>query len=173
MARRFLFFPSFALIDLDRFYGSNAGWLPSRHSDSIALQFTHCEGTPFFLNLWHPTFATHAFFYFSQSAWGALRYAGRANADTLVTLSTWVAYLYSIVVCIANLANPSVELEVFFETSAILLTLILFGRFLEMTGKKQTSTAIKSLMKLQPATAVLVGKQLTLDESQVQTPFCL
>ncbi len=72
---------------------------------------------------------------------------GSANMDVLVALGTSAAYFYSI----ANVVRNSNEL--YFETSAILITLIILGKLLEATAKGRTSEAIKALMGLQAKTA--------------------
>ncbi|CQR71821.1 Copper-exporting P-type ATPase A [Sporomusa ovata DSM 2662] len=72
---------------------------------------------------------------------------GSANMDVLVVLGTSAAYFYSI----ANVLRH--EPHLYFETSAILITLILLGKLLEATAKGRTSEAIKALMGLQAKTA--------------------
>ena len=72
---------------------------------------------------------------------------GSANMDVLVVLGTSAAYFYSI----ANVLRH--ETDLYFETSAILITLIILGKLLEATAKGRTSEAIKALMGLQAKTA--------------------
>lgn len=72
---------------------------------------------------------------------------GSANMDVLVVLGTSAAYFYSI----ANVLRH--EPDLYFETSAILITLIILGKLLEATAKGRTSEAIKALMGLQAKTA--------------------
>jgi Cu+-exporting ATPase len=72
---------------------------------------------------------------------------GSANMDVLVALGTSAAYFYSL----ANIFSGRSEL--YFETSAILITLIILGKLLEATAKGRTSEAIKALMGLQAKTA--------------------
>lgn len=72
---------------------------------------------------------------------------GSANMDVLVALGTSAAYFYSI----ANVLRQIPDL--YFETSAILITLIILGKLLEATAKGRTSEAIKALMGLQAKTA--------------------
>ena len=72
---------------------------------------------------------------------------GGANMDVLVALGTSAAYFYSIY----NLFTGVNEL--YFETSAILITLILLGKYFEARAKSKTSDAIKKLIGLQPKTA--------------------
>lgn len=83
---------------------------------------------------------------FYHGAYAALK-SGGANMDVLVALGTSAAYFYST----ANLFLGTHQL--YFETSALLITLILLGKFLEMTAKGRTSQAIKALLQLQPPTA--------------------
>ena len=86
---------------------------------------------------------------FYRGAWSALR-NGSANMDVLVALGTSAAYFFSI----ANLLTGDPHL--YFETSAILITLIILGKMLEAVAKGRTSEAIKALMGLQPKTARVV-----------------
>lgn len=83
---------------------------------------------------------------FYRGAWAALR-NGSANMDVLVALGTSAAYFFSI----ANMLTGDPHL--YFETSAILITLIILGKLLEAVAKGRTSEAIKTLMGLQPKTA--------------------
>jgi len=73
---------------------------------------------------------------------------GSANMDVLVALGSSTAFLYSIPVTFGWLSG-----HVYFETSAIIITLIKLGKFLEARSKGRTSEAIKKLMGLQPQTA--------------------
>ena len=86
---------------------------------------------------------------FYRGAWAALR-NGSANMDVLVALGTSASYFFSI----ANLLTGDPHL--YFETSAILITLIILGKMLEAVAKGRTSEAIKALMGLQPKTARVV-----------------
>ena len=86
---------------------------------------------------------------FYRGAYLALK-NGSANMDVLVVLGTSAAYFYSI----ANVFQNSNEL--YFETSAILITLIILGKLLEATAKGRTSEAIKALMGLQAKTATVM-----------------
>jgi Cu+-exporting ATPase len=75
--------------------------------------------------------------------------AGSANMDVLVAMGSSVAYFYSIAV----LLFPSIGEHVYFETSALIITLIKLGKMLEARAKGRTSEAIKNLMGLRPKTA--------------------
>ena len=86
---------------------------------------------------------------FYRSAFTVLKNGG-ANMDVLVALGTSAAYFYSI----ANVVRH--EPDLYFETSAILITLIILGKLLEATAKGRTSEAIKALIGLQAKTARVV-----------------
>jgi P-type Cu+ transporter len=82
---------------------------------------------------------------------------GSANMDVLVVLGTSVAYIYSIAVMIAlTLDSHLLGHHVYFETAAVIITLIVLGKLLEARAKGRTSEAIKKLMGLQPKTARVV-----------------
>jgi Cu+-exporting ATPase len=95
---------------------------------------------------------------FYVGAYKALR-GGGANMDVLVALGTTAAYAYSVYLTLSwalqtGMAQHTPDL--YFETSAILITLILLGKLLEALAKGRTSEAIKSLMKLQAKTALVI-----------------
>ncbi|HEU0020779.1 MAG TPA: heavy metal translocating P-type ATPase, partial [Dehalococcoidia bacterium] len=106
---------------------------------------------------------------FYTSGIGALRH-GAPNMHTLIALGTSVAYGYSAAVVLINgfapeiLANTSLKTDVFFDTSAIIIALILLGRYLEARAKGQTSEAIQRLIGLRPNTARVVrgGEEIDL-----------
>jgi Cu+-exporting ATPase len=82
---------------------------------------------------------------FYRGAWNALR-GGAANMDVLVALGTTVAYLFSIAVWQVPLASQ----HVYFEASAVVITLVLLGKLLEGRAKAKTVQAIRQLLALQP-----------------------
>ena len=86
---------------------------------------------------------------FFRDAWTALRH-GSANMNTLIALGTGAAFFYSVWV----LANAGTG--VYFESSAVIVVLILLGRWLEARARGRASEAIHRLMNLQPATARVV-----------------
>ena len=104
---------------------------------------------------------------FYTSGLGALRH-GVPNMHTLIALGTSVAYGYSVaVVLIAALApqiltGAGLKDAVFFDTAAIIIALILLGRYLEARARGQTSEAIQRLIGLQPNTARVIrhGKEI-------------
>ena len=98
---------------------------------------------------------------FYTSGLGALRHR-LVNMHTLIALGTSVAYLYSVAVAFILAFSPDtlsvrgVEASVYFDTSAIIIALILLGRYLEARARGQTSQAIRRLMELRPITAKVV-----------------
>ena len=94
---------------------------------------------------------------FYEGAWAALRH-GQANMNTLVALGTSAAYLYSAVATLAPglLAGRA---DVYFDTSSLIITLVLLGRLLEARTKGRTNEAIKKLAGLQARTARVVRGQ--------------
>jgi len=96
--------------------------------------------------------------------WKSLRLR-TANMDVLVAMGSSVAYLYSLAV----LLLPSLGHHVYFETSAVIITLIKLGKMLESRAKSRTGQAIRKLMGLQPKTATVVrsGKEEQIPLRQV------
>lgn len=99
---------------------------------------------------------------------------GSPNMDTLVAMGSGVAYLYSIAVMFmmttADHAQSMTYLHgLYFESAAMILTLITIGKTLEARAKGKTTDAIKSLVKLTPKTATLErdGKEVTVPASEV------
>ena len=98
---------------------------------------------------------------FYRSGLGALRH-GSANMHTLIALGTSTAYGYSVAVVLLEafapsaLAGAGIEGKVFFETAAVIIALVLLGRFLEARARGQTSEAIRRLIELRPATATVL-----------------
>lgn len=78
---------------------------------------------------------------------------GSANMDVLIALGSSAAYFYSVAVLLFPMQLGHV---VYFETSALIITLIKVGKYLEAVAKGRTSAAIKALMGLQPKTARVV-----------------
>ncbi|MBE9507388.1 MAG: copper-translocating P-type ATPase [Chloroflexi bacterium] len=82
-----------------------------------------------------------------------------ANMDVLVAMGSSVAYVYSIAV----LLLPDIGQHVYFETSAVIITLIKLGKLLEARAKGQTGEAIRKLMGLRPKTARVVREGAEVD----------
>lgn len=92
---------------------------------------------------------------FYTGAYKSLR-SGSANMDVLVALGTSAAYCYSIYESIKWIINPNIEPHLYFETSAILITLILFGKYLEARAKSHTTQSLSKLMNLQSKEARVI-----------------
>jgi P-type Cu+ transporter len=92
--------------------------------------------------------------------------AGGANMDVLIALGSSVAYFYSVGVTAGLIPSPNV----YFETGAAIITLIMLGKYLEARAKGQTSQALKALMGLRPKTAHVVrqGVETEISIEQVE-----
>lgn len=99
---------------------------------------------------------------FYKGTWDAIR-AKASNMDTLIAVGTTAAYLYSAVVTIVPSFFPFEE--VYFETAAIIITLILLGRLLEQRTKEKASSAVRKLLDLQPRKARVIK-----DGQEVEVP---
>ncbi len=101
---------------------------------------------------------------FYLGAWGALRHK-TADMNTLIAVGTSAAYFYSAIVALfpSLFAGANIELGLYFDTSAMIIALILLGRFLEARAKGQTSEAIKKLIGMQPKTARVMRQGQELD----------
>lgn len=105
---------------------------------------------------------------FFVNAWQQLRHR-TATMDTLVALSTGIAYLFSLF----NLVFPEfwlsrgVEPHVYFEAAAVIVAFILLGRTLEEKAKGDTTASLKKLIGLQPKNAIVVAA----DGTQTEIPI--
>lgn len=89
----------------------------------------------------------------------------RAQPDmnALVAVGTGAAYLYSVVATFASSLLPAGTTHVYYEAATVIVTLILFGRFLEAKAKGRTSEAIRALARLQAKTARIVRDGTVID----------
>ena len=94
---------------------------------------------------------------FYRAAWAAFRHR-TADMNTLIAVGTSAAYFYSVVATVAPglFQATGRAANVYFDTSAVIVVLILFGRMLEARAKGRTSEAIRKLIGLQPRTATVV-----------------
>jgi Cu+-exporting ATPase len=92
---------------------------------------------------------------FYKKAYKAVSH-GAATMDVLVALGTSAAYFYSLFSILYGMAVPEFEGAVFFETSAMLITFIILGKYMEARAKGQTSEAIKKLVSMQAKSAILL-----------------
>jgi len=107
---------------------------------------------------------------FYRGAWGAFKHRN-ADMNTLIAVGTSAAYLYSVAATVfpSFFEAGGIKPDVYFDTSALIIVLILFGRLLEARAKGQTSEAIKKLMGLQPKTARVIreGKEMDIPVEEV------
>jgi Cu+-exporting ATPase len=128
---------------------------------------------PFIAAFWHDPrlqwlLATPILFWAGQDffvgAWKNLRH-GTSNMDTLVALGTGVAYGYSAIAVLfrQQLESVQIKTDVYFESAAVIIALILLGRLLEQRARGKTAAAIKELMGLQVKTARVFRGEETVD----------
>lgn len=86
-----------------------------------------------------------------RMAWQLLKRLDN-NMDTLIALGSGIAWLYSTVLLVMGAGHQAL----YFETAAMIVTLILLGRYLEARARRRAGEAIESLMRLQPANALLL-----------------
>ncbi|HEI6416840.1 TPA: copper-translocating P-type ATPase [Staphylococcus aureus] len=91
---------------------------------------------------------------------------GGANMDVLVAVGTSAAYFYSIYEMVRWLNGSTTQPHLYFETSAVLITLILFGKYLEARAKSQTTNALGELLSLQAKEARILK-----DGNEVMIPL--
>jgi len=108
---------------------------------------------------------------FYRGGWGALRHK-TADMNVLVAVGTSAAYFYSMTAVLfpGLFAAAGAERGLYFDTSAMIIALLLLGRFLETRARGQTSEAIKKLIGLNPETALVVrdGKETEIPVDDVQ-----
>jgi len=106
---------------------------------------------------------------FYVGAYKALRNKS-ANMDVLVALGTSAAYFYSLYMTISSIGSHMQMLDLYFETSAVLITLILLGKLFEAKAKGRSSEAIRKLMGLQAKTASVIrdGVELVIPVEEVR-----
>jgi P-type Cu+ transporter len=148
--------------------------LPAGHSgmgtmaDGVnpALSWLLWSGWPFIFGLLATQVQVVVGKQYIVGAYKALRNR-TANMDTLIAMGSLAAYIYSLVVLVSIAFRiPGVGDHVYFETAAVILTLITLGKFLEARAKGRTSAAIKALMGLSPKTATLLR-----DGQEIEVPI--
>ena len=94
---------------------------------------------------------------FYRSAWSRARH-GSSDMNTLIAVGTSAAYLYSTVAVFAPgfFVTAGQQPQMYFDTAAVIMTLVLLGRLLEARAKRSTTAAIRRLAQLQPKTATLL-----------------
>jgi len=108
---------------------------------------------------------------FYRGMWGALKHR-TADMNTLIAVGTSAAYIYSVMAMLFPrfFTAGGLEPHLYFDTSAMIIALILLGRFLEARAKGQTSEAIKKLIGLQPRTALVIrnGEEREIPVAEVE-----
>lgn len=109
---------------------------------------------------------------FHRAAWSALKHR-TTNMNTLISIGTFAAYIYSTIATFSPslFEKGGLSPDVYYDTSATIITLILLGRLLEAKARGRTSEAIKRLMRLQSKTARVLRndqeKEILIDEVTV------
>ncbi len=96
---------------------------------------------------------------FGKSAWGSLK-LGVPNMDVLIFIGSSAAFIYSIIGMQLHAGSHDVYNYLFFETTAVIITLVLLGNVFEHLSVKQTTTAISELSAIQAVKAKMVSLQL-------------
>jgi Cu2+-exporting ATPase len=113
---------------------------------------------------------------FFINAWKQARF-GKANMDTLVALSTGIAFIFSLFNTFYPefWHNQGLHAHVYYEAASVVIAFISLGKLLEERAKSNTSSAIKKLMGLQPKTvnALINGVEQEIPVSQVQVGYTL
>jgi Cu+-exporting ATPase len=96
-------------------------------------------------------------YHFYRNAWASIKH-GSTNMNTLVVVGTTAAYGYSTALTFfpSILSAYGTKSGVYFDTAAVIITLILFGKYLESRSKKRAGDAVKKLMGLQPRKARVI-----------------
>ena len=109
--------------------------------------------------------------HFYTRAWAAFRHHS-ADMNTLIAVGTGAAFLYSVVATVAPtfFTNRGLAPDVYYEAVIFIIALILAGNALEARAKKQTASALRSLVQLQPKTARVVRAGADGVETEVDAP---
>ncbi len=99
-----------------------------------------------------------------------LLFRGHPNMDSLVSVGAGASFIYSLVMTYTISNNPHAVHNLYFESVAVVITLILFGKFLEKRSRKKTADAIEKLMALSPDTAVILknGKEVVVKTEEIK-----
>ncbi|MEG0988679.1 MAG: heavy metal translocating P-type ATPase [Clostridium sp.] len=93
-------------------------------------------------------------------------FKGNPNMDSLVAIGTGSAFIYSLAMTIKIYSDPSGVHSLYYESAAVVVTLVMLGKYLESRSKGKTSEAIKKLMELTPDTAIVYENH---ESREVQT----
>lgn len=164
------------LLSMGRDFGLVTPWLigagaemARSMSGPLHEMMNHIAARDDLLNWLFLILATPVQFYagrdFYIHAWKALKNHRTATMDTLIAVGSSAAYFYSVALMITGMAG-----HVYFETAAVIITLILVGKYLEARAKSQTGAAIRALIGLQPKTARVVrgGRETDIPAADVR-----
>ena len=93
-------------------------------------------------------------------------FRGNPNMDSLVAIGTGSAFLYSLVMTLRIPRDPAGAHQLYYESAAVVVTLVMLGKYMESRSRRRTSEAIKRLMELAPDTALLYENG---EEREVET----
>ncbi|MGN0452060.1 MAG: heavy metal translocating P-type ATPase [Acutalibacteraceae bacterium] len=98
-----------------------------------------------------------------------LLFKGHPNMDSLVAVGTAASLMYSVVMTYAIPYNPHAVHNLYYESVAVVITLVALGKHLEQRSMKKTASAVKKLMELSPDTAVVIrdGREYTVPTAEV------
>ena len=140
--------------------------LPTQFGSLLPMDFMH------YSNYMMLALATPLQFWigwrFYRGLWDGIK-ARASNMDTLIAIGTTAAYLYSATVTIVPGSFPFES--VYFETAAIIITLILIGRLLETRTKEKASDAVRKLLDLQPKMAKVLRLRERRDIEEIEIPI--
>lgn len=96
-------------------------------------------------------------------------FKGNPNMDSLVAIGTGSAFIYSFVMTLSIPGNPASVHNLYYESAAVVVTLVMVGKYMEGRSKNKTSEAIRKLMELAPDTAIVLreGQQIEVPVEQV------
>ncbi|MBP3462142.1 MAG: copper-translocating P-type ATPase [Tyzzerella sp.] len=96
-------------------------------------------------------------------------FKGHPNMDSLVAIGTGSAFIYSLIMTIGIPSNPASAHNLYYESAAVVVTLVMLGKYMEGRSKNKTSEAIRKLMELAPDTAIVIrdGEQVEVPVEQV------
>ncbi len=129
---------------------------------AIAMFMVPVPNAPYILWLLSTPVQFYVGRHFYKGAWNALKNRN-ANMDSLIAIGTSAAYFYSVFLILSGAS------ETYFESSAVLITLVMVGKYLEAVAKGKASSAIRKLMELSPKKARILknGREVMVDSAAV------
>lgn len=92
-------------------------------------------------------------------------FKGHPNMDSLVAIGTGSAFIYSLAMTISIPSHPASAHNLYYESAAVVVTLVMLGKYMEGRSKNKTSEAIRKLMELAPDTAIVIR-----ESEQIEVP---